>query len=324
MLALQCAKKPKRCFQGKIPGYAGFTITAEEKATLTKDSSDVIFPYLTGRELLDEFEITRWIIDFGKRDMLQAASYKSAFTHCQQTVLPEVEATLARERELRSDMISAREEHLKRWWQLWNRRDELSETLKSSHRFIGCSRVTRRPIMVFLSTQICPSDLVQVFAFDDDYSFGILQSFLHFELFRKSSRMKIETDTRYSVREVFEKFPWPQTPSAVQVKTVAKAGRDVRSIRAEALPKAKGGLRALYRTLELPGTNPLKDAHEALDAAVLAAYGFSLKADLLTQLLALNHEVADRIEKGDSVVSPGLPPQFTDRSSLVSQDCFQP
>jgi hypothetical protein len=30
------------------------------------------------------------------------------------------------------------------------------------------------------------------------------------------------------------------------------------------LPKLKGGLRALYRTLELPGANPLKDAHATL------------------------------------------------------------
>ena len=51
---------------------------------------------------------------------------------------------------------------------------------------------------------------------------------------------------------------------------------------------SKGGLRALYLTLELPGANPLKDAHSALDAADLAAYGFTAKADLLAQLLALN------------------------------------
>jgi hypothetical protein len=43
------------------------------------------------------------------------------------------------------------------------------------------------------------------------------------------------------------------------------------------LQKIKGGLRAVYRTLELPGQNPLKDVHVALDAAVLAAYGFSPK-----------------------------------------------
>jgi hypothetical protein len=33
--------------------------------------------------------------------------------------------------------------------------------------------------------------------------------------------------------------------------------------------------------LKLPGGNPLKDAHAALDTAVLTAYGFSAKKDLL-------------------------------------------
>ncbi len=52
----------------------------------------------------------------------------------------------------------------------------------------------------------------------------------------------------------------------------------------EALQKLKGGLRALYRTLALPGANPLKDAHAALDVAVMDAYGFSAKKDLLAQI----------------------------------------
>jgi len=82
----------------------------------------------------------------------------------------------------------------------------------------------------------------------------------------------------------------------------------VRRIRADALPKIKGGLRALYRTLELPGKNPLKDAHAALDAAVLDAYGFDPKSDLLAQLLALKLDVASRIAAGQPVTAPGIPP----------------
>jgi hypothetical protein len=77
------------------------------------------------------------------------------------------------------------------------------------------------------------------------------------------------------------------------VTSVAAAGREIRRIRDEALPKMKGGLRALYRTLELPGANPLKDAHAALDAAVFAAYGFDPKADLLAQILALRRVTQD-------------------------------
>ena len=84
---------------------------------------------------------------------------------------------------------------------------------------------------------------------------------------------------------VFDTFPRPQSPTPKQIQAVAGAGRQVRRVRTEALPKLKGGLRAPYRTLELPGANPLKDAHAALDTAVLAAYGFSAKKDLLAQLL---------------------------------------
>ena len=63
-------------------------------------------------------------------------------------------------------------------------------------------------------------------------------------------------------------------------------------MRAEALKVTTGGLRAVYRMLELPGRHPLKDAHAALGAAVLAAHGFHAKKDLLAQLLELNLTVA--------------------------------
>lgn len=324
MSVLESNKRPKRCFQGKIPGYDGFVLSSEQRAALGRESAAVVFPYLTGRELLDEFVISRWIIDFGNRDILAASQFASAFEHCRRYVLPKVEAALRREQMSASDMIEARQEHLSRWWQLWNRRDELTTILKRAKRIIGCSRVTRRPILVFLSARICPSDLIQVFAFNDDYSFGVLQSSLHFELFRKSSRLKVESDKRYSVRDVFEKFPWPQSPTKKQISAVAKAGRLVRKVRADALPKIKGGLRALYRTLELPGANPLKDAHAALDEAVLEAYGFAPKKDLLAQLLELNLAVARRIEMGEAVVAPGIPPSFPDPQSLVTEDCIQP
>ena len=65
-------------------------------------------------------------------------------------------------------------------------------------------------------------------------------------------------------------------------------------MRAEAMKHESGGLRAVYRTLEVPGKHPLKDAHAALDAAVLAAYGFDAKQDLLAQPLELNLTVDRR------------------------------
>jgi hypothetical protein len=125
----------------------------------------------------------------------------------------------------------------------------------------------------------------------DDYSFGTLQSSVHW-LWLITKCSKFKSDFRYMPQSVFDTFPWPQSPTPKQVETVAEAGRHVRQLRAEALGRIKGGLRTLYRTLELPGANPLKDAHAALDTAVLAAYGFSAKKDLLAQLLELNLSVA--------------------------------
>jgi len=109
-----------------------------------------------------------------------------------------------------------------------------------------------------------------------------------------------------------------------KITSVAEAAREVRGIRAEALRNLKGGLRALYRTLERPGASPLKDAHAVLDAAVLSAYGFNPKQDLLAQLLALNLEVAANIERHEPVTAPGLPPGYPDTKKLVTDDCIRP
>jgi hypothetical protein len=326
-LVLACNISPKRCFQGKIPGYSGFMLDGKTAKAIRKDSAAVVAPYLTGRELLDPFKIDRWVIDFRKKNMLEAAAMHSAFEHCKKFVLPAVQMSLRDAIRDKSDMIAARKEHLERWWQLWNRRDQLTAWKSKHRRYAACSRVTRRPILVFLCSSICPSDLIQVFAFDDDYSFGVLQSAPHFELFKRSSRMKVESDTRYSSRSVFDTFPWPQSPTKKQIKTVASVGREVRAVRAKQLPKlasGEGGLRALYRTLDLPGANPLKDAHAALDAAVMEAYGFSARKDLLKQLLDLNLSVASAIKRGQPVTAPGVPASYGDASDLITADCIEP
>jgi len=319
---LDCNTTPKRCFQGKIPGYGGFVLDGATAKPMLPECERVVVPYLTGRELLGDSRIRRWVIDFGSRDLLEASCFAAAFEHCRKHVLPQVKRKYAEAAQPGSDMACARKEHLDRWWQFWNRRDELTAALDGLSRYIGCSRVTRRPVMAFISSRICPSDLIQVFAFDDDYSFGILQSVPHFEWFRKSSRLKIESDVRYSVRSVFNTFPWPQSATAKEIRAVAEAGREVRRVRDEAVKKLRGGLRAVYRTLELPGKNPLKDAHAALDAAVLTAYGFSPKKNLLAQLLGLNLEVARRIDALQSVTAPGIPPGYPNPSRLVAADCI--
>ena len=82
-------------------------------------------------------------------------------------------------------------------------------------------------------------------------------------------------------------------------------------------------LRGLYRLLEQPGKNPIKDLQTALDKAVLEAYGFSDKEDILSQLLALNLSVAEKEKKGEQMQAPGLPAFVKDKDSYVSADCVR-
>jgi len=174
-----------------------------------------------------------------------------------------------------------------------------------------------------MSTIVRPGDALQTFALSDDYSFGVLQSNAHYHWFHaKCSNMK--SDPRYTSESVFHTFPWPQAPTDAQADAVAvaAAGRDLRRVRADAANDHGTGLRVLYRTLDLPGKNPLKDAHDALDAAVRKAYGFSSKKDLLQQVLDLNKEVVVRIGDGKGVTGPGMPSTYKTPGALFTSDCF--
>jgi hypothetical protein len=324
---LRCNTIPQRCFNGQMLGHDGFLLTAAQRAYIVKHdarSAEIIHPYLNGVEVLTKGgKGDRYVLDFEQLDQLTAAGYHGAFAWVRDHVLPDREKKAQSGGSAENLQRSHHKGFLSHWWRLSFGRPEMLSVIKPLPRYLACSYVTKRPIFLFISSAFRPSNLIQVFGFADDYSFGVLQSHAHWLWFITKCG-KLTERFRYGAESVFDTFAWPQNPSAAQIRKVAEAGRNVRRIRAEVLPTIKGGLRALYRTLELPGVNPLKAAHTALDTAVLAAYGFSGKEDLLAQLLNLNQEVAERIKRGESVTGPGVPPGFPRRSELLTEDCIQP
>jgi hypothetical protein len=308
---LACNHEPKRCFQGVIPGYAGFLVGPDEARRLRRDSAEVVRPYLTGRELLSGAGPRRFVLDFGARGVREAARFPSALAHLRQRVWPAARDALARAGLAGSAMAAARREHLARFWQLWNRRDGLRAALRGRRRYIACARVGRRPLFLFVPAHVVPSDLVQVFAFDDLYSLGVLQSAHHATWAAvRGSRLRVERDVRYAVRDVFETFPWPQGPalrgpSPRAVARVERAAAGVLAAREVALAHG-GGLRDLARALERGEARPVAAAQAALDRAVAAAYAFA-PGDTVASLEALHRKVAERLGRGEPVVSPGRP-----------------
>ena len=87
---------------------------------------------------------------------------------------------------------------------------------------------------------------------------------------------------------------------------------------------ASNDLKALYKAGKIAEREAVAIASAAPGTAVLTAYGFNAKKDLLAQILTLNQEVAAKIEKGEPVTAPGVPEIYPDPKKLVTQDCIKP
>ena len=101
--------------------------------------------------------------------------------------------------------------HLNYWWRHWRSRPDLIRAISKIQRYIIVSRTVKKPaIFEFISSNIHIADAIVAFSFEDNYSFGILQSSIHMEWF-ESCGGTLKGDFRYTGDTVFSTFPWPQT-----------------------------------------------------------------------------------------------------------------
>lgn len=236
----------------------------------------------------------------------------SAFKHIRARVKPYVESVAA-----------SYDGWLARWWQVWRPRPEFFDPVFKMRRYIACSSPQARPIFAFLSSEFVPTNTLQVFAFADDYSFGIIQSSLHWQ-WTKVKGGKVTERIRYT-SEVWRTFPWPQDPTEAQIVNVAEAARRLRRVRAQLMEQNGWTLRALYQAAEVDGPHPLKDAQAALDAAAADAYGMPPDQGPIEFLLELNQLVAEDEQQGRKVRGPGLPDHLDPKDSRwFSTDCIEP
>lgn len=102
------------------------------------------------------------------------------------------------------------------------------------------------------------------------YSFGVLMSNVHNSWMRIVSG-RIKSDYRYSVKIVYNNFPW-SNPTKEQKEKIEKTAQAILDAR-ELYPDSS--LADLYDELTMPVE--LRKAHQANDVAVMEAYGFNWK-----------------------------------------------
>ena len=327
-------KKSNSCFPGQQHGHDGFLLDKDDALKLlkTKSNREVLYPFLIGRELVGNFRSLpeRFVIDFGERDVITSKKYKEPFEIVSETVLPwrkeKADEEIKRNKAILKKNPKAKvdrqyESAFNVWWQLRRKNTRMVNSINKLTRYIACSRVTKRAIFEFVSPAIRPNDSIQVFVFQDNYSFGIIQSEMHWNWFT-SRCSTLKGDYRYTSDTVFDTFPWPQKATEKQVKTVADASQELRDLRNDLMKKNDFSLRDLYKSLESPGKNPLRDAHEKLDKAVRDAYGMDKDEDALKFLLELNLELSNKESLGEKIVGPGLPPCVKDPKQYVTKDCI--
>ncbi len=259
---------PQKVFQGQTPGYTSFfTLDQDDVSQMIikdKRSRDIIFGFLSGNDLVSRNggKPRRFIIDFEQRDIFDAKSYRLAFQRIERSVLPDLQAKANREIEENEAALeknpqsrtkSGYQNSLRTWWQHFRSRPELNTAIAHMKRCIVTSRHSKRPIFDFVSTKIKIGDSMKLYAFDDDYTFGIIQSNSHWQ-WVEGRGSTIKEDARNTTTTTYDAFPFPQQPSNEQIKAVADAARTLHEFRRERMSKSDTlTLRILYRSLEQPG-----------------------------------------------------------------------
>jgi type I restriction-modification system DNA methylase subunit len=209
------------------------------------------------------------------------------------------------------------------WWKPHWGRDEFFAGIKNSSRIVVCPKVSSRPSFAFISMRFVATDTMKLFAFEDDYSFGIIQSSLHWA-WTKAKGSKVRADIQYTAA-VWLTFPWPQEPTEKETAAVAAAAQNLRHVRGALMKDNGWSLRSLYQAAEVSGSHPLKNAQAALDEAVRQAYGMPADQEATEFLLELNQLVAEDEAEGRKVQGPGLPQGLdVGDQRWTSDDCIEP
>jgi hypothetical protein len=246
----------------------------------------------------------------------QAAQYEKPFEYVRENVRP-------------ARLNSRQPEREKQLWWIYTRsRPEMRAAVEPLSRYIATPMVAKHRIFVWFDQKGVPANLINIIARQDDYFFGVLHSRLH-EVWSLRMGTSLEDRPRYTPTTTFETFPFPWPPGQEpaddpRYQAIASAAAQLHAERdawlhpaGDVPPSAlkQRTLTNLYNALNVyRGRDAMKikkdagdfaprlaELHDALDAAVCAAYGWPVavlgdEEEMLRRLLALNLGRAEQQE----------------------------
>jgi hypothetical protein len=257
-------------YSGCKVGGQGFVLEPQEAARLLavrSGNQTCVREYIGGEEVNTHPQQapSRYVIDFGKRSLAEAEAWPELLAIVRERVKPYRETV-------------KRESWSARWWQFAEVYPAMRAAVAPLPRVLVTAIVTKHLIFSFQPTHRVFSHKLFVFPFDGMTAFGVLQSRVHGPwAWLLSSTMK--ADLNYSASDCFETFPFPTVDPRLALPEIESAGQRLYDARAQLMVDNDQGLTKTYNALKDPTfedkrLEELRRLHEALDRAVLDAYGW--------------------------------------------------
>lgn len=297
--------------EGIKPHGMGFAITLNEAEHLTDKTfanlPPVIKPYFNGRDLAARPRKI-FIIDlngFTAKEVLN--NYPKIYQHLLLTVKPDRD---------KNNEAYRREN----WWLFGRKNTELRNAISDLKKFVVTVKTSKHRFSTFIDGGAMPDSKLIAFALDSDFHLGVLSSFAHMSWALANTAFLGPTPT-YTISNTFGTFPFPDcTP--IQKEEIGKIAEELDAHRKRVLElhphltmtelynvleeikksKSRDGLTDKEKIIFDDGLILiLKELHENLDKAVIAAYGWDENIsdqEILEKLVALNHERAEEEKRG--------------------------
>jgi len=250
-------------------GFVMDGATAGALRQTNPQNSEVLFPYLNGEDVNESpsHSTQRWVINFFDWPESKASTYSECWQIIQATVRPE------RQRRKSDGTFALRRPLPERYWIYADKRPALYSSIHGFERVLVMTRHTKMVMPTFVYGSQVYSDATVVFAYRDDFHFGLLSSAFHW-WWAVARGSTLGTVIRYTPSDCFETFPQPAHYEAVEV-----IGKALDDHRRPLMMANNEGLTKTYTRVHNPaersaGIVRLRELHVELDYAVRDAYGW--------------------------------------------------
>jgi hypothetical protein len=292
-----CANDGKS-FQGPVVLGMGFTFDNSDRNGVANSielmqaaiaanpmNKDRLFAYIGGDDLLNNSvpAHSRYVINFGECDEVDAKNYKELYDIVVEKVKPE-------RLKLKNNPDGLRR---KKYWWRWGRYTPAFDSAKAPlDRHLMHAFTSSHVAFAFIPTTTIIAGPHIGIALDGDEHFAVLQSRVH-DVWVRFFGSSLEDRLRYTPTDCFGTFPLPAFEE--RLKGIGKAYYEYR---AEVMVRNNQGLTPTYNRFHDPHEKSpeilkLRELHEAMDRAVLEAYGWHDLAQTARCEFLLDYEEDD-------------------------------